>query len=42
VAHAAGAAADEQRLAAADAHRLERLVGGQAHQRQRGGLLERQ
>ena len=40
VADATGAAADEQRLAAADAHRLERLVGGQADQRERRGLLE--
>ena len=32
----------EQRLAAAQAERLERLVGGQPGERQRSGLLERQ
>ena len=39
VADAARRPADQQLLAAADAERLERLVGGQAGERERGGLL---
>ena len=36
----AGAARHEERLAAAQAGALDRLVGGQRRERQRGGLLE--
>jgi hypothetical protein len=42
VADAAGAAGDEQRLAAAQTERLERLVGREHGERQSRGLLERE